>query len=193
MTSPLVYGLPFNFEAWIESNRAALRPPVGNRQVWAHSDLLVTVVGGPNQRTDFHDDPLEEFFFQMTGNAYLLIADRGRFERVPLKEGDVFLMPPHVRHSPQRPEQGSVCLVIERSRPEGLRDAFEWYCAVCGERVYRAECQLRSIVEDLPRIFESFYKGDRHVRTCARCSTIHPGGEWAAWHRQAVNLTGGRA
>ena len=32
---------------------------------------MVTIVGGPNQRTDFHDDPIEEFFYQLTGNMVL--------------------------------------------------------------------------------------------------------------------------
>ena len=93
---------------------------MGNQQVWADADLIVTVVGGPNQRTDFHDDPLEEYFHQFRGNAHLLIADRGRIERVDLHESDIFLLPAHVRHSPQRPEAGSLCTVIERTRPVKL-------------------------------------------------------------------------
>ncbi len=34
---------------------------------------MVTVVGGPSERTDFHGDPLEEFFYQLKGHAQLLI------------------------------------------------------------------------------------------------------------------------
>ena len=107
---------PLNFNRWIDEHQHLLRPPVGNQQIWKDSDMIVTVVGGPNQRTDFHDDPFEEYFHQFRGNAHLLIADRGKFERVDLREGDIFLLPAHVRHSPQRPEAGSVCLVIERTR-----------------------------------------------------------------------------
>lgn len=184
--SSLAYGMPLNLDNWIVRNRAALRPPVGNQQIWQGSDLIVTIVGGPNQRTDFHDDPLEEFFYQLKGNAQLLIADGGHFERVPLKEGDVFLLPPHVRHSPQRPEPESLCLVMERARPLGMRDAFEWYCAVCASMVHRAECQLASIVEDLPKMFAGFYSSEPTVRTCKQCATVHPGRDWAAWHRVAA-------
>ena len=90
---------PINFSRWIEENRHLLEPPVGNQQVWKDSDLIVTVVGGPNQRTDFHDDPYEEYFHQFKGNAHLLIADRGRIERIDLREGDIFLLPAHMRHS----------------------------------------------------------------------------------------------
>lgn len=174
---------PINFNRWIEDHRHRLQPPVGNQQVWTDGDLIVTVVGGPNQRTDFHDDPYEEYFHQFVGNAHLLIADRGRFERVDLHEGDIFLLPAHVRHSPQRPEAGSLCTVIERARPAGLLDAFEWYCAHCGGLVARREVQLQSIVEDLPRAFASFYGTTDAERACPHCGTVHPGRDWQAWHR----------
>ncbi len=45
----------------------------------------------------------------------LKVGDNGNFYDVPIKEGDVFLLPPHVRHSPQRPA-GSIGLVVEPSR-----------------------------------------------------------------------------
>jgi 3-hydroxyanthranilate 3,4-dioxygenase len=179
----LTYGRPINFQRWIDAHARELKPPVGNQQIWADADIIVTVVGGPNQRTDFHDDPHEEYFHQFRGNAHLLIADRGRFERVDLREGDVFLLPANVRHSPQRPEPGSLCTVIERSRAPGALDAFEWYCAQCGHRVHRAEVQLASIVADLPVAYEKFYSTDDTVRRCTKCGTVHPGRDWQAWHR----------
>ena len=64
------------------------------------------VVGGPNQRVDFHDDPAEEFFHQITGDMVLKIAEGGEIHDVPIREGEVFFLPPHVRHSPQRPVAG---------------------------------------------------------------------------------------
>ena len=186
MSTPQVlaqhYSAPLNFNAWLDAHSDRFKPPVGNQQIWKNSDLVCTVVGGPNQRTDFHDDPYEEYFHQFKGNASLLIADRGKFERIALKEGDVFLLPPHVRHSPQRPEEGSLCTVIERSRPAGVIDAFEWYCAHCGELIARRELQLLSIVEDLPKAFASFYDTAESERICPHCGHIHPGRNWQAWH-----------
>ena len=96
--------------------------------------------------------------------------------------GDIFLLPAHVRHSPQRPEEGSLCTVIERARPAGVMDGFEWYCAQCATLVNRSEVQLQSIVEDLPRVFNAFYGSDDAARTCPQCATVHPGRDWAAWH-----------
>ena len=143
----------FNFMKWIDENKKFLKPPVGNQKVFKQSDLMVTVVGGPNKRTDYHDDPVEEFFYQLKGDMLLKIIDGNDFYDIPIREGDVFLLPPHVRHSPQRPQEGSVGLVIEPSRPEGLLDAIEWYCFECNHLVHRSEIDLVSIVDDLPPIY----------------------------------------
>lgn len=165
---------PIDFPKWIQDNQHLLKPPVGNQQIWADTDFIVTVVGGPNQRTDFHDDPYEEFFYQFRGNAYLNTMEGGKAGRVELREGAFFLLPPHVRHSPQRPETGSLCLVIERTRPEGVLDGFEWYCRECDALVHRVEVQLKSIVRDLPPLFSAFY-ADNAARTCPQCGAVHPG------------------
>jgi len=169
-----LYSQPFDIARWIEEHRALLQPPVGNAQVWQDTDFIVTVVGGPNRRTDYHDDPLEEFFYQLRGDMVLrLLGEDGRPQDLPIRQGAIFLLPPHVRHSPQRPA-GSVGLVIERTRPPGLIDGFEWYCPGCFGRLHRVEVQLQSIVEDLPPLFEQFY-ADPVRRRCARCGSVHPG------------------
>lgn len=164
----------FNFNAWIEANTHLLKPPVGNQQIWKDADLMVTVVGGPNRRTDYHDDPVEEFFYQLRGDMVLKVYDQGEHYDVPICEGEIFMLPAHVRHSPQRPVEGSIGLVVEPSRPVGALDAFEWYCFDCGTLVHRAEVLLKSIVDDLPPLFEEFYREDRK-RTCGACGTVHPG------------------
>lgn len=164
----------FNFARWIDEHRHLLKPPVGNQQIWEDANLMVTVVGGPNQRTDFHDDPVEEFFYQLSGNMVIKIAEDGAFYDVPMRAGDIFLMPPHTRHSPQRPEEGSVGLVIEPKRPPGEKDAFEWHCFECRKLVHRVEVDVQSIVHDLPPLFQAFY-ADEKKRTCPNCGSVHPG------------------
>ena len=94
----------FNFQKWIDKNKEFLKPPVGNRKVFKEADLMVTVVGGPNKRTDYHDDPVEEFFYQLKGDILLKLYDGSEFYDVPIREGDIFLLPAHIRHSPQRPQ-----------------------------------------------------------------------------------------
>lgn len=166
----------FNFQKWIDEHRHLLKPPVGNQQIWEDADLMVTVVGGPNKRTDYHDDPVEEFFYQLQGDMLLKLYDGEEFYDVPIREGEIFLLPAHVRHSPQRPQEGSIGLVIEPKRPEGAKDAIEWYCFNCGTRVHRAEMILESIVRDLPPVYEAFY-ADEKARTCPNCGEVHPGKE----------------
>ena len=163
----------FNFKKWIDENQHLLKPPDGNKKVFEDGEMTVQVVGGPNERTDYHDDPVEEFFYQLKGNMVLKVGDNGNFYDVPINEGEVFLLPAHVRHSPQRPA-GSVGLVIEYRRPPGLVDGFEWYCLACNTRVHRVEVQLVSIVRDLPPLFERFY-GDASLRKCPSCGAVHPG------------------
>jgi len=163
----------FNFSKWIDEHQHLLKPPVGNQQVWKDADLMVTVVGGPNQRTDFHDDPVEEFFYQLRGNMVLKVVDDGKHYDVPIKEGEIFMLPPHVRHSPQRPQEGSVGLVVEAARPQEL-DAFEWYCFECHGLVHRIEVKVQHLVKDLPPLYEAFY-ADAAARKCKACGAIHPG------------------
>jgi 3-hydroxyanthranilate 3,4-dioxygenase len=168
---------PFNLARWIDEHAHLLKPPVGNQQIWEDRDFIVTIVGGPNHRTDYHDDPSEEFFYQLRGNAYLNLWIDSGVQRVELREGDVMLLPPHVRHSPQRPETDSACLVIERKRPEGDVDGFEWYCDAadgCGHLVHRTEVQLKNIVTDLPPLFDAFYR-DENLRRCPNCGLVHRG------------------
>jgi 3-hydroxyanthranilate 3,4-dioxygenase len=164
----------FNFSGWIDEHAHLLKPPVGNQQIWTDADLMVTVVGGPNQRTDFHDDPVEEFFYQLRGDMLLKVVDGGRHYDVPIREGEIFLLPAHVRHSPQRPQPGSVGLVVEPARPEGWLDGFEWYCFSCQALLHRVEVDLVSIVADLPPLFNRFYDSES-ARLCSHCSELHPG------------------
>ena len=79
-----------------------------------------------------------------------------------------------MRHSPQRPEAGSVGLVVERSRPPGLEDGFEWFCLSCNALLYRVQVHVTDIVKDLPPLFDPFY-ADRGLRTCGACGAVHPG------------------
>jgi 3-hydroxyanthranilate 3,4-dioxygenase len=166
----------FNFQGWIDANRDKLKPPVGNAQVWDDGDIIVTVVGGPNQRVDYHDDPTEEFFYQLKGDIFIRVMEQpGKPPiEIPIQEGEIFLLPKHTRHSPQRLTPGTIGLVVEIPRPEGAKDAFEWYCGKCHHLVHRAEVLLTSIVTDLPPLFDKFYQ-DEKLRVCPNCGEVHPG------------------
>ena len=162
----------FNFSRWIDEHAHLLKPPVGNQLVFREAqDLIVQVVGGPNARTDYHDDPYEEFFFQLRGNMVLKGIEGGRPVDIPIREGEILLIPGHFRHSPQR-SAGSVGLVVEKVRPLEVDDGFEWYCPRCWALVHRVAVNVQNIVSDLPPAFEKFYSG---MRQCPQCGHIHPG------------------
>lgn len=164
----------FNLQRWIEENKDKLKPPVGNAQIWEDGEFMITVVGGPNLRRDYHDDPTEEFFYQLKGDIVLrTMPETGKPPvDIPIREGEVFLLPKHMRHSPQRGPE-TIGMVIEMPRPEGTLDAFEWYCPNCHHLIHRAEIRLKSIVRDLPPIFERFC-GNEELRRCKNCGTVHP-------------------
>ena len=176
----LQYGLPANLMAWAEENHDKLSPPVCNAAVFPDGDYIINMVGGPNYRTDFHCNPTEEIFYQIKGNAHLNIWDRGKFEQILIKEGDIFLLPANLLHSPQRPEPG-LCLLVEKPRPEGNPDALNWYCANCATLVGSVGDHVDDLVADLPSAFKLFYDKSDAERTCPQCGEVHPGrkaGEW---------------
>ena len=166
----------FALKAWIDAHRAELKPPVGNRRLFRDGDFIVMVVGGPNRRKDFHLGPGEEFFYQLEGDMLLKVFDEGRVVDVPIREGEVFLLPANTPHSPQRYAH-TVGLVVERQRRAGERDGLAWYCEACHAELYREEFELTDIETQFPPVFDRFYSSLDH-RTCRRCGTVQepPGG-----------------
>lgn len=160
---------PLNFKKWINSNRDKLKPPVCNQVVYEDTDFIIMVVGGPNIRKDYHINNGEEFFYQIEGNMILKIIENGLPKDISIKEGDIFLLPPQVPHSPQRYEN-TVGLVIEYKRKEKELDGFQWYCDQCNNLLYEDFFHLTNIVKQLPVIFEKFWS-DSKSRTCKKCNS----------------------
>lgn len=161
---------PFNFKKWIDEHRHLLKPPVGNIQVWKDTEFIVMIVGGPNSRKDYHYEEGEEFFYQLEGDIVVKIIDEGVPRDIHIKEGDVFLLPPRVPHSPQR-APNTVGMVVERVRKEHEQDACMWFCENCGNKLYEKFFPLTNIVTELPPLFESFYSNP-DLCTCKKCGTV---------------------
>ncbi len=162
---------PLNLRTWIEEHRHLLKPPVGNAMVFS-GDFLVMVVGGPNQRSDFHVNPTEELFYQVEGDIVLRVIEDGRPRDVPIRQGDLFLLPAGVPHSPQRPAD-TVGLVVERRRPADANDHLRWYCPQCGAVVHDAEFHCVDLGKQLKPVIEQF-RGSEALRTCKACGAVHP-------------------
>ncbi len=145
---------------WIAENAHLLKPPVGNKCLYPEAqNLIVMVVGGPNSRQDYHVDPFEEWFYQLKGNMHINVITPEGPRTVHVREGESFLLPGNTPHSPQRPEEGSIGLVVEQVRQEGEREKFQWYhhTADTATLVHEVELQVTDIVKDLPPVFEEFY------------------------------------
>ena len=166
------FAAPFNFKKWIDDHREFLKPPVCNKMVFKEDGFIVMVVGGPNSRTDYHYDEGPEFFYQLEGEMVLKTVQDGKFVDIPIKEGEVFLLPPKIPHSPQRMEN-SVGLVIERTRLDHEKDGLMWFCDNCGEKLYEEYFPLQNIEKDLPPVFDRYYSSEEN-RTCKKCGTVAP-------------------
>jgi 3-hydroxyanthranilate 3,4-dioxygenase len=163
---------PIDFQGWIDEHRHLLKPPVGNCEVFPHHEFIVMVVGGPNARDDFHVDPGEELFYMVEGDMVLRVVDDGKIVDLDIKQGQMFLLPAFVPHSPQR-RADTVGLVVERKRKDGELDAFRWYCARCATMLHEQQLQLTDIVAQLPPIFAAYY-ADEKKRTCSSCGWVMP-------------------
>ena len=162
---------PLNLQAWIDAHRHLLKPPVGNKCIH-DGDFIVMVVGGPNQRTDYHWDEGPEWFYKIEGEMFLRIHEDGGVRDIPIRAGETFLLPPRTPHSPQRMPD-SVGLVIERRRLPHEQDGLQWYCEDCNAKVYEEYFHLHDIEQDFPPVFDRFYSSREH-RTCKACGHLNP-------------------
>ncbi len=161
---------PFNFKQWIDEHRHLLKPPVGNKCVYEDAEFIVMVVGGPNSRKDFHYDEGEEFFYQLEGDIKVTIQEDGNAVDIPIKEGEIFLLPPRVPHNPIRGAD-TVGLVIERKRRTGELDGLLWFCESCNTKLYEEYFELTDITTQFQGVFKKFY-GSLELRTCKKCGAV---------------------
>ena len=161
---------PLNLQRWVEEHRDLLRPPVGNKRLWVDRETIVMIVGGPNGRSDYHIDPGEELFYQLEGDITLRVIDDGERRDIAIREGELFLLPAGVPHSPQRPD-GTVGLVVERARRPGERDGLRWYCERCCAPIHERSFELVDIERQLADAIAT-YRAREDLRTCPACGVV---------------------
>ena len=161
---------PFNFQKWIDDHRHLLKPPVGNQCVYDADDFIVMVVGGPNSRKDYHWDEGEEFFYQLEGDITVKIQEDGKAVDVPIREGEMFLLPPRVPHNPIR-GANTIGMVIERKRRKGEKDGLLWFCENCNAKLYEEYFELEDNTTQFQGVFAKFY-GSKNLRTCKNCGAV---------------------
>lgn len=162
---------PFNLQKWIDDNRDLLKPPVGNKNLYpAGTDYIVMIVGGPNARKDYHYNETEELFYQLEGDINVRIQEDGKAVDIPIKEGEMFLLPPNVPHSPMRGEN-TVGLVIERVRTSEHKDGLMWFCDKCNTKLHETYFPLTNVEKDFQPRFREFYNSKSN-RTCSNCGHV---------------------
>ncbi|MFB3083018.1 MAG: 3-hydroxyanthranilate 3,4-dioxygenase [Gammaproteobacteria bacterium] len=158
----------FNLKQWVDENR-------GNwgqrRTLWEDSDFIAFVTRGPNSRTDFHINPGDEIFCQLEGELNLhYMTPEQKHEIAVMKEGELFLLPANVPHSPRRGE-GSWTFVIERRRRPDELDRFVWYCEKCGTKLYETTIRFDDPTDAVKRANDSM-KTNKEMRKCPRCGEV---------------------
>jgi 3-hydroxyanthranilate 3,4-dioxygenase len=165
----MALSMPINLHAWIEEHRAQLQPPVGN--VCIHnSQFLVMVVGGPNARSDYHINPGEELFYQVEGDIVLRVIEDGTPRDIPIFQGELFLLPARVPHSPQRPAN-TVGLVVEQPRAHHEDHHLRWFCKGCGDVLHDVAFQPVDLGKQIKAMLGEF-NSHADLRTCKKCGSI---------------------
>ncbi|XP_058880706.1 3-hydroxyanthranilate 3,4-dioxygenase isoform X2 [Acipenser ruthenus] len=163
--------LMVNVDKWIEENEASFLPPVCNK-LMHFSQLNVMFVGGPNMRNDYHIEEGEELFYQLRGDMCLKVIENNTQKDVLIREGEMFLLPARIPHSPQR-QAGTVGLVIERQRLQSETDGLRFFSS---EQYRTGKPNPEELLKQTPFPFNS-----THVMTpfCFK--------EWIDKHRQELS------
>lgn len=161
---------PINIHKWIQENKHLLKPPVNNYLVHK-GGFSVMIVGGPNERTDYHVNQTPEYFHQFKGHMCLRVVDDGEFKDIIINEGDSFLLPGNTPHNPVR-FADTIGLVVEQDRPKDVLDKLRWYCSNCKQIVHEIEFYCYDLGTQVKEAIVSFDK-DIEARTCNTCKTLN--------------------
>lgn len=132
-------------------------------KLMAAGQLKIMIVGGPNTREDYHIEEGEELFLMLKGDMCLNVIEKGKKRSIEIKEGEFFLLPGRVPHSPQR-KADTVGLVIERERVAGEMDGLRWY--VPGQEgskvLYEEWFHCTDLGTQLKPVIERFFASDAY-------------------------------
>jgi 3-hydroxyanthranilate 3,4-dioxygenase len=162
----------FSLWRWIEDNRHAFEPPVGNKVIWEDSQFTAMVIRGPNARRDFHVDPSDEIFYMLKGDMVLEYMEGGSRREQVIREGELLLVPALVPHSPHRPAD-SWGLVVEVKRRLGESESLLWFCERCDARLHAVTMHVADIEAELKAAIERF-DSSVELRTCRACGHVQP-------------------
>uniref|UniRef100_A0A8C5ZV30 3-hydroxyanthranilate 3,4-dioxygenase n=1 Tax=Marmota marmota marmota TaxID=9994 RepID=A0A8C5ZV30_MARMA len=146
-------------KTWVEDNRASFQPPVCNK-LMHQEQLKIMFVGGPNIRKDYHIEEGEEVFYQLEGDMVLRVLERGKHRDVVIRQGEIFLLPAGVPHSPQR-FANTMGLVIERRRLETELDGLRYYVGDTVDVLFEKWFYCKDLGTQLAPIIQEFFRSEQ--------------------------------
>jgi len=171
-----------NIADWIEENKNNFLPPVCNKLLH-NDDLAIFFVGGPNKRFDYHIEEGEELFYMLKGDMCLKVIEQNEPRDIVIKEGEMFLLPSNIPHSPQR-KKHTLGLVIERRRLSTELDGLLYFGKDIvtlpssnipegpPKLLYEKYYPLKDIEKDVRIILNRFYESPEY--TTGKCSAEVP-------------------
>jgi 3-hydroxyanthranilate 3,4-dioxygenase len=164
--------IAFDLWQWVEKNRHAFEPPVGNKVIWEDSQFTAMIIRGPNARRDFHVDPSDEIFYMLKGDMDLEYMQDGQRRHQTIREGELLLVPALTPHSPHRPAD-TWGLVVEVKRGPEQTESLRWFCDRCDGLLHEVTTHVADIEGELKAAIQRF-DASRELRTCRRCGYVQP-------------------
>jgi 3-hydroxyanthranilate 3,4-dioxygenase len=148
--------------SFLERHREDFQPPVCNKMM-ENRQLKVMFVGGAqgNQRGDYHIEEGEEIFFQRRGRMCVKVMEKGRPRDVFIEEGEIFLLPSRIPHSPQR-YPDTMGLVLERERLADEIDGLRYYTKDFSAVLYEEWFHCIDLGVELKPVIERFFSSDEY-------------------------------
>lgn len=149
-----------NTGKWIQENQNSFAPPVCNK-LMHNSQLVIMFVGGPNVRADYHIEEGEELFYQIKGDMCVKILENNVHKDVVIKEGEFFLLPARIPHSPQR-SANSCGLVIERRRTADETDCVRWFVPESSNVLYEKWFHCKDLGIELIPLIKNYFASEEY-------------------------------
>ncbi|XP_062256699.1 3-hydroxyanthranilate 3,4-dioxygenase-like [Platichthys flesus] len=149
-----------NVEKWIAQNQNDFLPPVCNK-LMHFLQLNIMFVGGPNSRKDYHIEEGEELFYQLKGDMCLKVIENGKHKDVHIREGEMFLLPARIPHSPQR-LANTVGLVVERRRLLTETDCLRYHVDNTTDILFEKWFYCQNLGTQLVPIIKEFFLSDQY-------------------------------
>ena len=100
----------------------------------------------------------------------LKVVDEGKFRDIPIREGEMFLLPPNTPHNPVRFAE-TVGIVLEQKRPAESQDRLRWYCQDCSEIVNEEAFHMIDLGSQIKQAVNGFKASDEK-RKCKNCGAL---------------------